>query len=484
MLRDETTTREAAESVAAAAPPAAVLAAWVRDARDRTFDLVEGLSGEQLFGPRLAIVNPLLWEIGHVAWFQEKWVLRHAGKRAPIRADGDALYDSTAIPHDTRWDLPLPSRAETYAYMREVRDRVLERVESGALGPDETYFVLLSVFHEDMHDEAFTFTRQTLGLPPPPHVAGAQARRLPRSGAASRESDGGAAAKPGDAIAAAAKAASLGDAAIPGGRFRLGALPGTEPFVFDNEKWAHEVEVGPFRIACAATTEGDYAAFVDDGGYRRRKLWSETGWRWRVSARAEHPAYWRRSSSTANAVAERWERRRFDLWSPLEPTSPVLHVNWFEAEAYCRWARRRLPTEAEWEAAAACGPAHDGRGLASGKRRFPWGDESPSPERANLDASAGGPIDVTALPAGDGAFGCRQMIGNVWEWCSSDFVPYPGFVADPYREYSEPWFGSHKVLRGGCWATRGRLIRATWRNFYMPDRRDVGAGIRTCALED
>jgi iron(II)-dependent oxidoreductase len=151
----------------------------------------------------------------------------------------------------------------------------------------------------------------------------------------------------------------------------------------------------------------------------------------------------------------------------------VIHVNWYEADAYCRWAGRRLPTEAEWEAAAA-GP--------DPKRRFPWGDEPPDPTRANLDGTALGCCDVAACPAGDSGFGCRQMFGNVWEWTASDFGPYPGFVPDPYKEYSQPWFGTHKVLRGGAWPTRARLLRTTWRNFYTPDRRDVWAGFRTCAV--
>jgi len=166
----------------------------------------------------------------------------------------------------------------------------------------------------------------------------------------------------------------------------------------------------------------------------------------------------------------------------LEPELPVLHVNWYEAGAYCRWAGRRLPTESEWEMAASWDPA------TGCKRRFPWGDGSPAPERANLNwrwgrsAAEAATLPVDALPAGDSPCGCRQMIGNVWEWTASDFLPYPGFVVDPYREYSEPWFGTHKVLRGGCWTTRSRLIRNGWRNFYRPERRDVWAGFRTCAL--
>jgi iron(II)-dependent oxidoreductase len=258
------------------------------------------------------------------------------------------------------------------------------------------------------------------------------------------------------------------DIVAPGGAFLLGASP-DEPFVFDNEKWAHVVEVPPFRIASTPVTNAEFAAFVDDGGYRRRECWGRRGWDWRRREGAEHPLFWVRDGGTG------WAVREFDAIVPLAPWHPVVHVNWYEAEAYCRWADRRLPSEAEWEMAATLEPA-TGR-----KRRFPWGAEPPSPERANLDYRAGGTVDVRALPSGDSAVGCRQMIGNVWEWVADTFAPYPGFVCDPYQEYSQPYFGQKKVLRGGCWTTRSRLIRTTWRNFYKPHRRNVFAGFRTVA---
>jgi len=264
-----------------------------------------------------------------------------------------------------------------------------------------------------------------------------------------------------------------GDAEIPGGRFLLGGAR-DEPFVFDNEKWAHPVEVRPFAIARAPVTQGEFAEFVEAKGYSRKEFWSETGWTSREGLGAEHPVYWKPES------AGRWLRRNFDHWVPLEPHRPVLHVNWWEAEAYCNWAGRRLPTELEWEVAASAAPKHFERELGDAKRRFPWGDDSAGPQHANLGWRAMGAVDVNALPAGDSAFGCRQMIGNVWEWTASDFGPYPGFEVDPYREYSQPWFGTHKVLRGGAWPTQPRLLRNTWRNFYTPDRRDVWAGFRTC----
>jgi iron(II)-dependent oxidoreductase len=430
----------------------AELAAWVRDARQKTLEVVSDLSDQQLMGPQLRMVNPLLWEIGHVTWFQEKWALRHVGGEEPIRADGDALYDSAAIAHDTRWSLPLPSRAETLAYMTAVRDRVLERIERGNLTQDERYFIKLGVFHEDMHTEAFTYTRQTHGWSAPVF-----------SGLEPKSSGGAVPLR--------------GDAEIPGGRFLLGAVR-EEPFVFDNEKWAHLVEVPPFAIARAAVTQAEFAEFVEGTGYSRGEFWSEPGWSWRESAGAEHPTYWKREA------AGRWLRRNFDTWVPLEPDRPVLHVNWWEAQAYCRWAGRRLPTELEWEVAASAELENSDGELAEAKRRFPWGDDAPGAQLANLGWRAMGTVDVSAHSAGDSAFGCRQMIGNVWEWTASNFRPYPGFEIDPYREYSQPWFGTHKVLRGGAWPTQPRLLRNTWRNFYTPDRSDVWAGFRTCRANE
>lgn len=419
--------------------PTSTLVDWLDDARRRTLELIDDLSDEQLLGPQLAIVNPLLWEIGHLAWFYEKWLLRHANGLPSLRADADALYDSAAVAHDTRWDLALPSRQETLRYMRQVQERIHETVLQRGPSADEVYFLLLSIFHEDMHGEAFAYTRQTLGYPPPKFASAApfagQGGPLP------------------------------GDVTIAGGPFLLGATT-DEPFVFDNEKWAHPVEVAPFAIARAAVTQAAFAGFVDDRGYERRDLWSEAGWQWREKVDAAHPLHWGREPGGP------WQRRQYDRWVALEPHRPVVHVGWYEAEAYCRWAKRRLPTEAEWELAAA----------TTTKRRFPWGDALPTAEHANLDGRTLGCVDVGAFPAGDSAAGCRQLIGNVWEWTASDFLPYPGFTVDPYKEYSQPWFGNHKVLRGGCWATRARLLRNTWRNFYQPDRRDVWAGFRTCAV--
>lgn len=452
------------------------LIAAMRQFRGRLLDLVADLDDAQLIGPRLAIVNPPLWEIGHVAWTQEFWTLRHLRREKPLLENGDRLYNSTDVAHDTRWELLLPSRQSTLAYMNEVIERAVARLDNAKeLSADEFYFYWLTTFHEGMHAEALTYTRQTLGYPPPSFLKPPLGTDVDQR-------------------------ACPGDVEIPGGKWTIGASE-TFPFVFDNEKWAHQVIVHPFRIARAPVTNGEFLEFVESGGYRHRQHWSAEGWHWIESGgapqleksfakffnkalnepmeltafkeRLDHPVYWQRLDSG------RWQRRVFDRYVPLDEDLPVVHVSWYEAEAFCNWARRRLPTEAEWEIAASADPAAEG---VERRRYYAWGDEPPRAELANLDWRGGSVVEVGAHPAGESALGCRQMIGNVWEWTADDFLPYPGFSADPYKEYSQPWFGTHKVLRGGCWATSSLLIRNTWRNFYTPDRRDVWAGFRTCAL--
>ncbi|HEX2197983.1 MAG TPA: SUMF1/EgtB/PvdO family nonheme iron enzyme [Burkholderiales bacterium] len=338
---------------------AAELIEELRRARGGLRRVADDLGGEREFGPKLAIVNPPRWEVGHVAWFQEYWCLRGGSEQRPsILPNADALYNSATVPHDARWDLPLPSFAETLAYREEVSERLMSKVAQGDADP---YFVRLAVRHEEMHAEAFHYARQTLGYP------AHDERRI---------------------------AAEVGDRSYAGGVFRLGAKPG-EGFAFDNEKWSHPVVLEPFRMARRPVTYREFLEFVEAGG--------------------DAPLY-----------CKDGKVRRFDRWVDVPLDEPVRHVSWHQAIAYCRFAGRRLPTEAEWEFAA--------------------------PD-----------------PAG------------VWEWTASTFLPYPGFVRDPYKEYSEPWFGTHKVLRGASFATPPSVRTPHFRNFYTPDRADIFAGFRTCA---
>jgi len=345
-------------------------------ARAQAALMTQDLGGERLLGPRLVIVNPPLWELGHLGWFQERWCLRPrpaGGLGDSILAGADTLYDSSAVAHATRWDLPLPPLAATRAYLAEVLERVCERLAHEPENAALAYYARLAAFHEDMHAEAFHYTRQTLGYPDP--CPGAAVPALPQGG----------------------------DAEIAGARFEMGSRPGAG-FIFDNEKWAHEVEVAAFRIARLPVTNAEYLAYVEHGG--------------------APPRYWKHQGGA-------WLQRCFDRWLPLEPREAVRHVSALEAEAFCRWAHRRLPTEVEWEYAAT---------------------------RGKLPAS------------------------GVWEWTSSTFLPYPGFTPDPYEDYSQPWFGTHRVLRGASFSTPARLARPAFRNFYTPERGDVFCGLRTCAL--
>ena len=407
--------------------PVELLIDWVADAREKTFQLVEDLTDEQMMGPKLEMVNPLLWEIGHASYFQEFWVLRRNDEDSLI-PNADKIYDSIHIPHEARWDLPLLSRTKIYQYLQDVRDKVLEILESSRITEEDIFHIVYSIFHEDMHTEAFTYTRQTLGLSHP----------FNKKNNSNFDDDNN---------------TEYEDVEIKGGEYLLGGSKST-PFLFDNEKWKHPVNLKTFSISSTSITQKEFLEFVENEGYSNPEFWTDAGWKWRSKKNAEHPVYWKKDEYG------NWNKRVFDQWRPLELDHPVIHINWYEADAYCNWVGRRLPSEAEWEMAS------------SGTKN----------SSSNLDWRNGNTIPVNALQDSENKFGCRQMQGNVWEWTATDFHPYPGFTPDPYDEYSRPLFYQTKVLRGGCWATRSRLIRNTYRNYYTPDRRDVFAGFRTCAL--
>jgi iron(II)-dependent oxidoreductase len=443
---DQQTTGQTGHPVSGAT--LAEVALQLRETRARTLRLTDELSPDQLMGPQRDIVNPVLWETGHIGWFHEHWTLRHSHGQSPLIARADDLWNSSTVAHDTRWTLDLPDRDATFAYLADVLERQCDHLARRDFPERARYFYELAIRHEDMHVEALMYMRETLAYPAP-YDLGEHAR--PHAGALP------------------------GDVGVPGGAWPLGATA-SDGFVFDNEKWAHPVDLKPFRIARAPVTNQEFAAFVEAGGYHAREFWSAAGWVWREQEHAKQPVYWRPKSDGV------WSWRRYDRIEVLSPDAPAVFVNWYEAEAWCNWAGRRLPTEAEWEAAAIGEPSMDGSRLGTAKWRWPWGGAAPAREHANLDFAFDAPLDVAACPGGDSAFGCRQMTGNVWEWTASDFTPFAGFAPDPYSDYSQPWFGSRKVLRGGCWATSARIARPTYRNFFPPGRNDVFAGFRTCAL--
>ena len=426
------------------------LIGMLENARLRTYELVADLDEDQLLGPKYGTINPLRWEIGHVAYFYEYFILRELYGRESTLGNqrADSLYDSIAVAHDSRWDLPLPGLEQTKAYMQSVLDNLCERLPGTVANEQDSFIYQFGVFHEDMHCEAFLWGRQTLAYPTPNLSAAIDASRLRNAGGL------------------------CGYVDIPGGKFRIGAEKDAA-FMFDNEKYAHEVDVSAFAIARAAVTNAEYAEFVAAGGYQNEDYWDPDGWIWIQSKQITHPGYWTPQGN------QQWTMRRFDKTLPLADYEPVIHVSWYEADAYCRWAGLRLPTELEWEVAALGEPDNQGN-LSTNKRRYPWGNDAPTTNHANLDGYALGSVDVAAYAAGDSAFGCRQMLGNVWEWTSDTFEPFPEFSADAYTEYSTTLFGNTKVLRGGAWTTRGRMMHGGYRNFFGADRWNIFSGFRTC----
>ena len=256
---------------------------------------------------------------------------------------------------------------------------------------------------------------------------------------------------------------------FPGGEVEHGT--DDRSTAYDNERPAHVVHVPPFWIDAHPVTNGEYLAFIEAGAYEQADVWSPDGWSWRQEAELSAPLYWERGHAA-------WTERFMDVLEPLSPRKPVSHICYWEADAYARWAGKRLPTEVEWEAAASWDPA------TASKGSYPWGEAAPSHDHANLDALLFGTTLVGSYPAGVSPIGCWGMIGNVWEWTSTDFGGYPGYETFPYPEYSEVFFNEGtKVLRGGSWATRFGAIRNTFRNWDYPIRRQIFSGVR-CARDD
>ena len=373
----------------------------------RLFAALHGALGDALEVPYLEVINPPRWELGHVGWFEEFWLARNserwrgtaarleAPRAAPLLPQADALYDSSHVVHTRRWHLDLPDARRTLAYVARVRERTLAVLAGSREGDGWLYFFRLALAHEAMHHEAGAMIAQRLALP----VADA----LPAAGPAT--------------------AGAPGELPIDGCEFEVGVDDGG--FAFDNELGAHAVAVPDFRIDRTAVSWGAYLPFVEAGGYDDARLWTAEGWAWRRrTLPAGIPAPLDRSADGA------WQHTAFGCSRPLNLEEPALHLSAHEAQAWCRWSARRLPTEHEWQ-------------LATRHPSFAW--------------------------------------GQVWEWTASPFAPFPGFEPHPYRDYSQPWFDGRPVLKGGSFATAPFMKHPRYRNFFVAGRQDVFAGFRSCA---
>jgi iron(II)-dependent oxidoreductase len=413
-------------------------------ARDRTTLLTESVDEGDLIRQHSPLMSPLVWDLAHVGNQEELWLVRDVGGREPVRRDIDELYDAFKHPRRDRPQLPLLGPGEARRYVATVRDKALDVLSRSRLDGtplvDQGFAFGMIVQHEQQHDETMLATHQlrtgapVLEAPPPP--------------------------APAEPV--------IGEALIPAGPFTMGTS--TEPWALDNERPAHQVFVPAFHIDRALVTNGQYAAFIDDGGYDDPRWWSEAGWAHRQSAGLVAPQHWSRDG-------DGWASTSFGRTRRIVADEPVVHVCFHEAAAYAAWAGKRLPTEAEWEKAARLDPA-TGR-----SRRFPWGDDPPAAEHANLGQRHLRPAPAGAYPMGVSPWGVHQLIGDVWEWTSTDFHGYPGFAPFPYREYSEVFFGpEYKVLRGGSFGTDRSACRGTFRNWDYPIRRQIFSGFR-CARD-
>jgi iron(II)-dependent oxidoreductase len=422
------------------------IVARLEDARARTKWLLDRVDDERLHNQPNKLMSPLVWDAGHVGVYEELWLVMNVSGSAAINEPRMRFYDAFENPRATRGDLPLMRREKVEEYRDAVRRRVYDILDEVDIRGDDPLvadgFVYdMVIQHESQHDETLL---QTLQLMP----GGYETERQPLP--------------PGRRV-------TPDEITVSAGTYPIGS-DAHEPY--DNEHPCHMVELHEFAIDRFPVTCRQYLGFIEDGGYQREEFWSTAGWEWRQTGGATEPAYWSHSGN-------RWYHNSFGRSLPVEGDHPVMHVCWYEADAYCQWAGRRLPTEFEWEVAAAWDP--DTRST----RRYPWGNTAWRPELANLDQRAFSTAPVGAYSKGTSALGCEQMLGDVYEWTSSDFLGYPGFRSFPYPQYSEVFFGhEYKVLRGASWATRPSVARTTFRNWDFPIRRQIFSGFRTAAIRN
>ncbi len=412
----------------------------LEQARAKTIWLLDQVPDEFLRRRVHSFYSPIGWHFGHVGRTEEYWVIGKALAKPVLDERLSFLYaDLPDNPKDNR--TKIPDRAGTLDYLDRTRTTVLEALQTCDLETEDPFLAHgyaweFAVQHECQHQETITEMLQLIQkqIDPVPVI--------PTPWNSSRDP-------------------RMLD--IPGGTFCMGS---NDRHGYDNEKAAHRVDVEPFQLAREPVSAFEWTQFMLDGGYKEAELWTAEGWRWRNAENVSMPEYWIRQE-------EGWA-----FFGPLgpraiHPDEPVSCISWFEADAYARWAGKRLPTEAEWEYAASFEPS-SGR-----SRRFPWGDELATPDFSSFGLQAWMPAVVGSKPKGASGFGLNDMAGAVWEWTSSPFLPYTGFRAFPYDGYSKDhMLGEHRVCRGGSWATAALILRCSFRNWYVPTYRQGMLGVR------
>lgn len=441
--------------------------------RARTLELIDPIPDESLAAQHSRLMSPIAWDLGHIAAFEELWLVDRLGF-ATRESDLDSTYDAFQTPRAERGTMDLMTRPDIRARLADVRRRTLARLDEAEL--ESANPLIADGFawdlvqqHEAQHQETILQTIQLMR--DTEYVV--HARR-----ADSRPDS----------------TTMPGTVRVPAGSFRMGAPE--HGFAYDNERSGHSVRLPAFEIGAHPVTNGEYIEFIAAGGYADRDLWSDQGWAWNRQAGLFAPHYWLpRDAALAAATPDPalpgdldpmeaieiardealagWRSRTALGVRALRANEPVIHVSCHEAEAYARYVGARLPTEAEWEKAAAWDPA-EGRSLTR-----PWGEEPASVRYANVDQLAFGVEPIGSHPQGVSPVGCFGMHGDVWEWTASPFGGYPGFAAFPYPEYSEVFFGNeYRVLRGSSWATTPCVIRNSFRNWDYPKRRQIFSGFR------
>jgi iron(II)-dependent oxidoreductase len=432
-----------------------VFADLLEEARARTLLLISPLDEDDLRKQHDVLMSPIVWDLGHIAHFEDVWLVQNIENGGSGSEGLSGIFDPFTNPRSVRGELPLPGIADCVAIMKEGRERTLEKLAEIDFDADRPlirngYVYHMVLQHEYQHNETIL---QTLQLKQGEPYRPARRVQLPKPQPITVES----ACDPrGNMVR------------FPGGTVEIGTEDRSE--AYDNERPLHRQRLRPFWIDQTPVTNRQYIEFIEAGGYDREEWWSEAGWAWRNKESLFAPKYWQRSRGE-------WRTRYMDRETVVNPEVPVCHVCYYEAEAFARFAGKRLPTEFEWEAAASWDPATGTR------RKYPWGDEPATAARANVDQLAFEPAPVGAFPQNLSPIGCYGMIGDVWEWTASDFSGYPGYQSFPYKEYSEVFFGpEYKVLRGGSWATRSGAIRNSFRNWDYPIRRQIFSGFR-CARD-